>query len=370
MDSSGTSVSSEVTQRSVDFLSDGGLCSYDECALQLDPTINVKQPDPAAKDLDDNGVRSPANLYEQTEFSSEDVVSAMEKCMGKYADNLMMHLEGIDGRLTQLELYCHKLEQSIGDFRTDMIHDHGEGDLKLKSLEKHLHEVYRSVKIIRDKQELSETPKELVKLLLSPRESTNSTQPQKNSEGLNSKSPENQSYNDRGDVSNQHLTLPLPLSTSAPDQIHHTYKDLPVQQPVPISLCVLPQDHYFLNQASTYFFDHHHPHPQCQKCQNLQPKLHYAQQMPQMRDLFVQDESKQHPSGLQHTPNDKVIARGLSNHPLEDMIEKAVGMGYPRDQVLSAVLRIAESGQPLDLNLFLGRLKTLASGGLRPVPEA
>jgi hypothetical protein len=59
--------------------------------------------------------------------------------MKKYADNLLRSLEGITSRLSQLEIYCYKLERSIGELRSDVIRD--DSDQRLKSLEKHLHEV-------------------------------------------------------------------------------------------------------------------------------------------------------------------------------------------------------------------------------------
>jgi hypothetical protein len=77
--------------------------------------------------------------YEQESYGKEDVLSAVEKCMKKYADNLLRSLEGITSRLSQLEIYCYKLERSIGELRSDVLRD--ETDHRLKSLEKHLNEV-------------------------------------------------------------------------------------------------------------------------------------------------------------------------------------------------------------------------------------
>ncbi|KAL5656778.1 hypothetical protein ACJX0J_036097, partial [Zea mays] len=76
--------------------------------------------------------------YEQESYGKEDVLSAVEKCMKKYADNLLRSLEGITSRLSQLEIYCYKLERSIGELRSDVLRD--ETDHRLKSLEKHLNE--------------------------------------------------------------------------------------------------------------------------------------------------------------------------------------------------------------------------------------
>lgn len=82
------------------------------------------------------------DVYSQREeHDNRDLLLAVEKCMKKYADNLLRYLEGISGRLSQLELYCYNLERSVGDLRADLSRDQSESDLKLKSLEKHLQEV-------------------------------------------------------------------------------------------------------------------------------------------------------------------------------------------------------------------------------------
>lgn len=83
--------------------------------------------------------RPHVKVYEQESYGKEDVLSAVEKCMKKYADNLLRSLEGITSRLSQLEIYCYKLERSIGELRGDVLRD--DTDQRLKSLEKHLHEV-------------------------------------------------------------------------------------------------------------------------------------------------------------------------------------------------------------------------------------
>lgn len=92
------------------------------------------------QDFHDSRLGRPfVKAYEQESYGKEDVLSAVEKCMKKYADNLLRSLEGITSRLSQLEIYCYKLERSIGELRSDVLRD--ETDHRLKSLEKHLHEV-------------------------------------------------------------------------------------------------------------------------------------------------------------------------------------------------------------------------------------
>lgn len=59
-------------------------------------------------------------------------------------------------------------------------------------------------------------------------------------------------------------------------------------------------------------------------------------------------------------------AQILRSHPYADMIEKAASMGYPRDQVVGVVNRMAESGQPVDFNVLLDRLKSHPAAGGPP----
>ncbi|CAL9085227.1 unnamed protein product [Musa textilis] len=50
------------------------------------------------------------------------------------------------------------------------------------------------------------------------------------------------------------------------------------------------------------------------------------------------------------------------NHSYGEMIEKAVGMGYDRNQIIGVVQRMVESGQPMDFNSLLDRLNGQAAG--------
>jgi len=81
------------------------------------------------------------NFHEQEKISKEIVAEAIENCMKKQADNLLNLLEVISGRLSQLELYCYKLERSIGELRSDVMDYHGEANLNYRCLEKHVKEV-------------------------------------------------------------------------------------------------------------------------------------------------------------------------------------------------------------------------------------
>ncbi|XP_073151437.1 uncharacterized protein [Henckelia pumila] len=112
--------------------------------------------------------------------SSKDVILTVEKTMKKHSDDLMRFLEGISSRLSQLELYCYNLDKSIGEMRSDLVRDHDESETKLKYLEKHIQEVHRSVQILRDKQELADTQKELAKLQFAQKESSSASNTREN----------------------------------------------------------------------------------------------------------------------------------------------------------------------------------------------
>ncbi|XP_078429067.1 formin-like protein (DUF1421) [Wolffia australiana] len=170
MASGGSSGRPSALSHSFDFGSNDVLCAYDDIGNQ--DHSNGKRMDPSGKEYRDNRTgRSLMDVYGQREeFDNRDVLTSVEKCMKKHADNLLRVLEGITGRLSQLEQHCYSLERSLGDLRSDMGRDQSESDQKLKSLDKHLQEIHRSVQILRDKQELAETQRELAKLQLASKE--------------------------------------------------------------------------------------------------------------------------------------------------------------------------------------------------------
>ncbi|KAK4254106.1 hypothetical protein QN277_009533 [Acacia crassicarpa] len=66
--------------------------------------------------------------------------------------------------------------------QTDLNHSNGEAESKLKFLDKHIQEVHKSVQILREKQELADTQKELAKLQLVQKESSSSSHARSNEE--------------------------------------------------------------------------------------------------------------------------------------------------------------------------------------------
>ncbi|KAA8526383.1 hypothetical protein F0562_008414 [Nyssa sinensis] len=163
-------------------------------------------------------------------------------------DNLMRFLEGISSRLSQLELYCYNLDKSIGEMRSDLVRDHGEADSKLKSLEKHVQEVHRAVQILRDKQELSETQKELAKLQLAQKESSTATHSQQNEERAAPPASEPKRTDNTSDMHSQQLALALPHQVTPQPSLHT--RPVEQQQPVAPLPSTPPQN---VTQSQAYY---------------------------------------------------------------------------------------------------------------------
>lgn len=249
-----------------DFSSDDILCSYEENNTNHDSS-NGTHIDPT-KDFHGSRMTKtsivPSTAYSSPEDSfSQDVIATVEKSMKTYADNLMRFLEGISSRLSQLEIYCYNLDKSIGAMRSDLNSDHEEADSKLKSLDKHLREVHRSVQILRDKQELAETQKELAKLQLVRKESSSSSHPQSIEERSSPSSMDPKRIDNASDTQNQELALALPHQVAprhqpvavassyqmlAPNVSQATqqphYYMMPTPSPNPQAVAQLPQNQY------------------------------------------------------------------------------------------------------------------------------
>ncbi|XP_019172300.1 PREDICTED: ataxin-2 homolog isoform X2 [Ipomoea nil] len=297
--------------KAFDFASDDILCSYDDFANQDNTNGNHSDPVTAsnsAKEFHKNRMTRtamfPAPAYSPPEESSvhQDVGAIVEKTVKKYADNLMRFLEGISSRLSQLELYCYNLDKSIGEMHSDLVRDHGEADTKLKSLEKNLQEVHRSVQILRDKQELVEAQKELAKLQLAQKDSSGSNS-QENEE--RTKQPPDTKRGDN-EVHEQQLALALPHQLTP--QASHTTRPVeqqqqqqqPVQAPAPIpSQGVAQSPGYYL------------PQPQMPQAPNQLSQSQYMPSDSQYRTSQAQDFSRLPPQPVQSQLNQTPQTQGV-----------------------------------------------------------
>ncbi|EFJ13443.1 hypothetical protein SELMODRAFT_446314 [Selaginella moellendorffii] len=112
-------------------------------------------------------VRDPPVTYEKYESTrsrhefdkdayDSATAAAVERTMKKYADNLLRVLEGMGGRLSQLEAATQRLEVAFEKSKSANANNHGETDGRLRMLENMLREVQRGVQVVRDKQEINE----------------------------------------------------------------------------------------------------------------------------------------------------------------------------------------------------------------------
>ncbi|XP_039013114.1 transcriptional regulator DEF1-like isoform X2 [Hibiscus syriacus] len=219
-----------------DFGSDDILCSYEDYGNQglsngnhAETAIGTTTSS-SSKDFHKGGVaRSmfPRIAYSQPDDSYLDVTATVDKTMKKYADNLMRFLVGISSRLSQLELYCYNLDKSIGEMRSDLVRDNVDADSKLKSIEKHLQEVHRSVQILRDKQELAETQKELAKLQLVHKDFTSSNYSQSAEERASPPASDSKKSDHITEMQSQQLALALPHQVAPPQQSTHQVPPAP-----------------------------------------------------------------------------------------------------------------------------------------------
>ncbi|KAM3287228.1 basic salivary proline-rich protein 1 [Capsicum chacoense] len=246
------------TSKGFDFGSDDILCSYEDNYPHHDGASNGTHSDHApvnnsAKEFHKSRMtRSsmfPTSTYSPPEESSfnQDMICTVEKTMKKHADNLMRFLEGISSRLSQLELYCYNLDKSIGEMRSDLVRDHGEADLKLKALEKHVQEVHRSVQILRDKQELADTQKELSKLQFTQKEPTSASNSQQNDDRTAQPVSDSNKADNSTDVHGQQLALALPHQVAPRAPLTNRPIEQP-QQPPP-----LPIPSQSLTQSQGYY---------------------------------------------------------------------------------------------------------------------
>ncbi|XP_014491672.1 integrator complex subunit 3 homolog [Vigna radiata var. radiata] len=290
------------------FTSGDILCSYEDNNTN-DCSSNGIYIDPA-KDFHASRMAKtsivPATAYSSSEDSlSQDVIATVEKTMRTCTDNLLRFLEGISSRLSNLELYCYNLDKSIGAMRSDLNSDHEEADSKLKSLDKHLQEVHRSVQILRDKQELAETQKELAKLQLIRKESSSSSHTQSNEERSSPSSIDPRRIDNASDTQNLDLALvlphqlalrqhpgssshqvPAPNVSQATQQPHHYLMPPTPSNPHPWNQYLPSDPHYRIPPStSSSLVTQSPPRQQLSQYQQLQhQEFQWPQQLPQQVD--------------------------------------------------------------------------------------
>jgi hypothetical protein len=134
-------------------------------------------------------------------------------------------------------------------------------------------QVHRSVQILRDKQELAETQKELAKLQLAQKESSSSSHSQSNEEKTSAAAADSRKTDNTSDVHNQQLALALPHQVA------------PQPQPVAPPSQAPPQN--LTQQPSYYLPSTQLPNPpaQTQHTQSQYPPSDSQYRTPQLQDI-------------------------------------------------------------------------------------
>ncbi|KAK6142604.1 hypothetical protein DH2020_022952 [Rehmannia glutinosa] len=412
---SGSSVrSTNSGSKTFDFGSDDILCSYEDYGTQ--DANNGTHSDPSFAANSAKVVSFPAATYSPPEEASfnEDVVSTVENTMKKYTDNLTRFLEGISSRLSQLELYCYNLDKSIGEMRSDLGRDHGESESKLKSLEKHVQEVHRSLQILRDKQELADTQKELAKLQLAQKESSPANNIQQNEDRASTPASEAKKSDSSSD---QQLALALPhqvapqpsLPARPAEHQQQTPMAPPSSMPSQVPAYYLPppqtsnmtasQTQQYLPTQQTQVQDHPrmappqpHSYPQQwnQQLPIQPPQHHIRNSSSQMVYSNYQSPSEMAPNNSMPMQQVQYVGPsqpGSAGRPVQQQqhlktttgygaqaVDRFVPTGPPPpgnaymvlmvggdglqsgDHVVGIIQRLEESGQPIDFNSVLDRL--------------
>lgn len=107
---------------------------------------------------------SPVRKDQSMERQNSVIVSAVEKTMKNYADGVLRVLEGMSGRLSQLELASQDLEHSVASLKVSVDDYHEHTDQNFKILNERVMEMHRGLQILRDKQDIFEAHEQLAKL--------------------------------------------------------------------------------------------------------------------------------------------------------------------------------------------------------------
>ncbi|CAI0460977.1 unnamed protein product [Linum tenue] len=371
---SGSSGRPSSGSKGFDFGSDDILCSYDDFANQESSNGTHSDPIPASNPSKgfEKSRLSRSSGYQAASYGHsddsflQDVISAVDKSMKRHSENQMRFLEGISSRLSQLELYCYNLDKSIGEMRSDLTRDHSETDTKLKAVEKHLQEVHRSVQILRDKQELAETQKELAKLQLVQKESSSSTHSQSPEERKTSSPPASdpKTNDNTCESHNQQLALALP-------QQHQQISAPPPSQS--------PQQAVAQQQPQTYYLPTGQPSQSPYMPPDSQYRSNQMQGMPSQPAPAQVNQGPPQPSQQQYHPQYQQQwpqqATPMQHPQVRPLSSNAVYPPYPHSQSSTAAVAAAPQQETMSSSMAMPSSYSTVpqpygyGGTTRPVPQ-
>ncbi|KAL6614756.1 hypothetical protein ACP70R_037026 [Stipagrostis hirtigluma subsp. patula] len=239
-------------------------------------------------------VRTYVGVYggPQESYPKDAVMAAVEECMRKQADALLRSLDGIGGRLSQLELYCYKLERSIGELRSDVMDYHGEATKSFACLENNLRQVQKAVQIRQDKQDFAETQSELAKLQISH----NAPAQKSEAAAFATLAPRE---NDHGTQVAKHEVAFLPIHQV--NGMQHSAVQVQssngfaLQHLVPVSLST-QHDQQQLNQPAAVYFMQSQDPSRCAESKTSEPVIQVVQPLVQNLEARVAVELPQNSS--------------------------------------------------------------------------
>lgn len=229
--------------------------SYDFQPIR--PNSSTKSVDAAADEIKGRPLSTPENYSQPKTYPSSEpprtfeavgksqeerelynlgTVAAVERTVKKYADNLLHVLEGMSGRLSQLEITAggmsgrlsqlettvQGLQHSIGVLQVAEGENHGQTNERLGRLEQFIKEVQMGVQLLHDKREVADAKSELMKLQLATEKAALA--------GGTAQTPVADGWQQaKGEVIPHHLvSSPLPPQQS----VHHHQIPPPSKEPV------------------------------------------------------------------------------------------------------------------------------------------
>ncbi|AQK97210.1 Putative DUF1421 domain family protein [Zea mays] len=234
-------------------------------------------------------------------YPKDAVVAAVEECTRKQADALLHSLGAIGGRLSQLELYCYKLERSIGELRSDVMDYHSDSNANFKCIDRNLRQIYilgcqvhKSLQLLQDRQDLAETAKELSKLQIA-HEAPSQTKGE--AAGFPMLAARENGHSTRAP---KHEVALLPLhqvngtmhSPAVPVQVQ-TSNGFVLQHLVPVALSTQQHEQQQLNQAPVFYVQSRDRAKCTEGKAALEPLVQVVQPLAHSPDAVVQVELPQ-----------------------------------------------------------------------------
>lgn len=331
----------------------------------------------------------PSHLRKEVDMDPYNsvIVSAVERTMKSYADNILRVLEGINGRLSQLESITEDLERSVASLKISVDDYNSELDGRLRMLNNRVLEMHRAVYILRDKQDIVEVQAELAKLHTSKNEALvedSSTRRSAANESIDSSQTPNHQQQEQ---------VPMHVATNTTQAIYATQLQVPLSHPqeapaqnfsavqlqpsLPPSFTTLPQQ-YFSVQGQLQQRPPQQVHLQSQSVvqESLPPQYQIHQPLPQplpaqpqpmqtqqgpLQHIQTQKPMQQQAQGLQSLSQQVGMEQSQQHTQLQLLQQQAPGS---QAQVETVQFQAVPQQQPLPFSVQVSQAQQTQSGHL------